>query len=253
MSDSKLVLPDTYKGIALFTPGGDLVYAIDPKKQDRWHFHLCFTLQEILSLPEPPHFLVPGYTATIDRWRDRQSGEIHTTAEVYPAVKRYLPLLQVLFDCERWQVAPWREEYCNPSLIETYQDSFSTLWQENQIIVRLDPDNLNIRHSSLVKSTISSSTENKIGRNNAGYVLRLFVSNDNETIEKTLDSIHQILERGLTQPYTLKIIDISKNPDLAESDRISATPALVRVWPKPIKKIVGELDDLERILQIISS
>ena len=59
--------PLAFKGIALFTPGGDVVYCIDPKKQNRWHVQLCGLLQYLLNLPELPHFLVPSYAATLDR------------------------------------------------------------------------------------------------------------------------------------------------------------------------------------------
>ena len=248
--------PQLYKGIALFTPGGDLVYTIDPKKQDRWHLHLCIALQEILDLPEPPHFLVPAYTATIHRWRDPDTKVIKVLAEVYPAVKRYIPLLQVLFDHEQWQVAPWQEEYCNPNLIQTQRESFAALWSENQLILRLDENKLNFRsHTNLdaFQNTTRSLSSKTIKNHNMGYVLRLFISRDNPNMEKTLSTIHQILEQGLTQPYTLKIIDISKNPEQAERDRIFATPALVRVFPEPVKKIVGELEDIEKIVRIIAS
>lgn len=256
MTDSTSPLPELYKGIALFTPGGDLIYTIDSQKHDRWHLHLCLTLQEILSLAEPPHFLVPAYTATIDRWRDRVSGEIKTSAEVYPAVKRYLPLLQVIFENQEWQIAPWQEEYCNLNSIETYRASFPQLWQENEIIVNLDPNNLSYRHlTNQLNSTKFSplAKQKTTNQANIGYILRLFISQDNVNTKKTLDSIHKVLEQGLSQPYTLKIIDITKNPEQAEKNRISATPALVRVYPEPVKKIVGELDDLQRVLKIISS
>ena len=53
MKESSSPLPDFYKGIVLFTPGGDIIYTIDPNKQERWHLHLCLGLQEILGLPEP--------------------------------------------------------------------------------------------------------------------------------------------------------------------------------------------------------
>ncbi|MGL6284372.1 MAG: circadian clock KaiB family protein, partial [Microcoleaceae cyanobacterium] len=75
-----------FKGIALFTPGGDLVYCIDPSKQSRWHLHLCAVLQDILGLPEPPHFLVPAYTATIDQWLDNRTNQIQVAAAIYPLV-----------------------------------------------------------------------------------------------------------------------------------------------------------------------
>ncbi|MFM6041706.1 MAG: circadian clock protein KaiB, partial [Dolichospermum sp.] len=44
----KLSKPQLFKGIALFTPGGDLIYCIDPSKQGRWHLNLCAALREIL-------------------------------------------------------------------------------------------------------------------------------------------------------------------------------------------------------------
>lgn len=258
MTDSTSPLPEFYKGIALFTPGGDLIYTIDSQKQDRWHLHLCLTLQEILGLAEPPHFLVPTYTATIDRWRDLVTGETKTSAEVYPAVKRYLPLLQVLFENQQWQVVPWQEEYCNFNLIETYQESFPQLWQENELIINLDPDKLdypyltrNLSSQTTTMATQKATSQTHVG--NVGYVLRLFISQNNVNTKKTLESIHKILEKNLNQPYTLKIVDITKNPEIAESDRISATPALVRVYPKPVKKIVGELDNLQQVLKIILS
>lgn len=136
-------LPQCFKGIALFTPGGDVIYGIDPNKQAHWHIHLCASLQEILSLSEPPHFLVPGYTATVDRWLDPRSQQIITLAEVYPAIQRYLPLLAVMFETEEivWQIAPWQEEYCDPMIIETYRDRFPQLWEDHDLIVRFDPNN----------------------------------------------------------------------------------------------------------------
>ncbi|MFM7793266.1 MAG: circadian clock KaiB family protein, partial [Microcystis panniformis] len=86
-----------------------------------------------------------------------------------------------------------------------------------------------------------------------GYVLRLFVSGNNANTKHTLESIHQLLERELHHPYTLKVIDISKHPEQAESNHVSAIPTLVRVWPQPVKRIIGEFEDLPRVLQIIAT
>ncbi|MEL6494486.1 MAG: hypothetical protein AAFQ41_05090 [Cyanobacteria bacterium J06623_7] len=110
------ILPQVFKGIALFTPGGDLIYGVDPSKQTQWHAQLCHGLQNILNLANSPHFLVPGYTATVERWIDPATNRLQTIAEVYPAVRRYIPLLQVLFELEAtttWQIAPWQEEHCS--------------------------------------------------------------------------------------------------------------------------------------------
>lgn len=261
-------MPEIFKGIALFTPGGDLVYAIDPNKQDRWHLHLCLTLQEVFGLTEPPYFLLPGYTATVDRWRNQQTGQIEVCAEVYPQVARYLPLLQILFDVKNgWQVVPWKEEHCNPEILATYRQEFPQLWEEKDLIIRLDPnkphrDTGNLAtdltkvesHSPNLKSEqLSIKRSRKSLEHYRGYVLLLFIASNNISTQQTLDSIHYILEQGLSSPYNLKIIDITKNPEQAEKYQVSATPTLIRILPKPRKRIVGELNDLERIIKIISS
>ena len=268
MTQRKSALPRFFKGIALFTPGGDLVYGIDAKKQVRWHLHLCLALQEVFELPEPPYFLLPGYTATLDRWQNHHTGKIEVCAEVYPPVLRYLPLLEVLFGIEHnWQVVPWREEHCHPEIIETYRQEFPQLWEERNVIMRLDPDKpygeprkFDPDLVNTKSKTVNSSPENypsasalRHQQNNRGYVLLLFIASNNLQINQTLDNIHQILEGGLSQPYTLKIIDITKNPEQAESHQVSATPTLLRIWPKPVKRIVGELADIEQIAKIVFS
>jgi len=262
-------LPKSFKGIALFTPGGDLVYGIDANKQVRWHLHLCLALQEVFGLSEPPYFLLPGYTATIDRWQNPQTRKLEVCAEVYPPVAQYLPLLQVLFGIEEhWEILPWQEEYCNPVILESYRQEFPQLWEERDLIIRLDPKNpyLDTKNFAVDLATMELNSANlrsrnatplaksdKSHQNNRGYVLRLFIASNSINTNKTLDNIHHILEKGLSSPYTLKIIDITKNPEQAESNHISATPTLVRIWPKPIKRIVGELTDVERIIKIVSS
>lgn len=259
-----VLLPQLFKGIALFTPGGDLIYCIDPSKRGRWHMHLCIALQESLGLSEPPHFLVPGYTATVDRWFDPHERQVKISAEIYPPVRRYQTLLNAVFETDNliWQTAPWTEESCNPIIIETYRDRFPQLWQENDLIVSLEPDR-QIRHQNSDRSParINNFLNNDpLGHNREfsrpnshTYVLRLFVSGQQNSNEVILERIHQLLERGLGHPYTLKVIDISKHPEQAESNQVSATPTLVRVWPHPVRRIVGELEDIPRVLQILTS
>lgn len=240
----------TFKGIALFTPGGDLVYCIDPNKKGRWHLHLCVSLQEKLSLSEPPHFLVPGYTATIDRDLDPKTGQLLTWAEVYPPVQRYQVLLNAIFGTVGlvWQTSPWQEESCNPIVIETYRHQFPQLWEEHDLIFRLEANEN--QDLGLTQAIPSSSL---LIPQTTSYVLRLFVSGHSWSTQKALESLHQLLEEGLNYPYTLKVIDIVKHPEEAEQYNVSATPTLVRINPKPIRKVVGSFDDMPRILQIIAA
>ena len=252
------VLPNIYKGIALFTPGGDLIYGIDRNKQAQWHNDLCMGLQKIWGLTSTPHFLVPGYTATVERWLNPQTQRIETIAEVHSPVERYIPLLEVLFNLEtttQWHIAPWQEEHCNGAIVETYKSHFPQLWESRDLVIRQDPksslparekQNLERGQNNFVSEALNSDTSN-------GYVLRLFIRSDRSNTEQILSSIHQLLETGLNSPYSLKVIDILKHPQKAISHQVTATPTLLRVSPKPARRIVGQLDDIQRVLNIITS
>lgn len=326
--------------------------------------HLCAALQQILGLPEPPHFLVPGYTATIDRWLDSRTQQIRTSAEIYPLVQKHQALLNAVFDTPNlvWQMAPWQEGLCDPIVLETYQRQFPQLWEEHDLIWRfertaqfsahrerypslvrqdfslvsshressgdkdfsfysrdtdtthtkivsgaghasiqspspleqemlalkqlgldklsptptdasidLNPPNLastslsrsltlteeaNISQSRSLTTTPGDAEEISPEfqvHNTQGYVLRLFVSGHSAATEYILMSLHQLLEQSLRQPYTLKVIDIFKHPEQAEANQISATPTLLRVWPHPVRRIVGDLTDAERVLRVVAA
>ena len=58
----------------------------------------------------------------------------------------------------------------------------------------------------------------------------------------------KILAGELKGMYELKIIDVFKNPQLAEDEKILATPTLSRVLPPPVKRIIGDLSDKEKVL-----
>ena len=70
--------------------------------------------------------------------------------------------------------------------------------------------------------------------------------------EQILKTLQGVLESSRYSPYTLQMIDVSKNPEQAEADQIAATPTLVRISPQPIKRLVGELDNPRAILSLLS-
>lgn len=252
----------SFKAIALFTPGGDVVYCIDPNKQRRWHSDLCIYLQEFLGLSEPPHFLIPCYTATYDQWVNPQTQEIQFSAEAYPPVLQYQTLLNTLFDTGDlvWRPKTNSEEVCNPLVIATYHGQFPELWENHDLIVRVKKNNLIDDFTTLKKRSELPSPALELDlspqpkqHETKGYILRLFVSGHSLVTEKTLQTLHQLLEGSIGDPYTLKVIDVLKHPDLAEADQISATPTLIKVWPKPVRRIVGELNNVETILKLLGS
>lgn len=60
--------------------------------------------------------------------------------------------------------------------------------------------------------------------------------------------LKDILEQDFKGVYVLKLIDVLKSPHLAEEDKILATPTLARVLPPPVRKIIGDLSDREKVL-----
>ena len=82
----------------------------------------------------------------------------------------------------------------------------------------------------------------------AKYVLKLYVTGQTANSVKAITNLKDILKNGLGDLYKLKVIDVVKNPQLAEKDKILATPALVRVLPAPVRKIIGDLSDKEKVL-----
>ncbi|MDJ0524050.1 MAG: circadian clock protein KaiB, partial [Microcystis sp. M53600_WE12] len=61
-------------------------------------------------------------------------------------------------------------------------------------------------------------------------------------------TLKNILEEEFQGVYALKVIDVLKNPQLAEEDKILATPTLAKVLPPPVRKIIGDLSDREKVL-----
>ncbi len=242
--------PEVFKGIALFTPGGDLIYCIDPQKQVRWHLDLCGMLQNLLGLSEPPHFLVPCYGATVDQFFDPHTQKLQQIAEVSPLVFHYQPLLNAVFGFHDliWQVAPLQLEMCEPMVLTTYRDRFPQLWESHDLVVQYKRA---ASHTPTVPLFKLGATTRQESTNPQGYVLRLFVSGHSMATERTLHKIHALLERSLNQPYTLKVIDVTQHPEQAEIDHVTATPTLVRAWPQPTRRIVGNLDHADQLLGML--
>jgi len=80
------------------------------------------------------------------------------------------------------------------------------------------------------------------------YVLKLYVTGQTANSAKAIENLKDVLKNGLNDVYKLNVIDVVKNPQLAEEDKILATPALVRVLLPPVRKIIGDLSDKEKVL-----
>ncbi|KJH70310.1 circadian clock protein KaiB [Aliterella atlantica] len=80
------------------------------------------------------------------------------------------------------------------------------------------------------------------------YILKLYVAGNTSNSIRALKTLKDILEQEFQGIYTLKVIDVLKNPQLAEDDKILATPTLSKILPPPVRKVIGDLSDREKVL-----
>jgi circadian clock protein KaiB len=80
------------------------------------------------------------------------------------------------------------------------------------------------------------------------YNLRLYVAGQTPKSITALVNLKKICEEHLVGRYQIEVIDLLEHPQLAAGDQILAVPTLVRRLPEPLKRIIGNLSDMERVL-----
>lgn len=87
------------------------------------------------------------------------------------------------------------------------------------------------------------------------YRLRLFITGQTPRSSLALANVRRMCEEGLKDTYELEVIDVLQHPEKAEMERIIATPTLARVLPPPLRRVIGDLSDMEKVfigLELIS-
>lgn len=88
----------------------------------------------------------------------------------------------------------------------------------------------------------------KTGPTEESWNLRLYVAGQTPKSITAFANLKKICEEHLAGQYSIEVVDLLKNPQLAKGDQIIAIPTLVRKLPEPIKKIIGDLANTERVL-----
>jgi circadian clock protein KaiB len=78
--------------------------------------------------------------------------------------------------------------------------------------------------------------------------LRLYVTDRSPKCLRAIENLQRVCEEHLAGRYQIKVVDLLENPRLAAEDQILAVPTVVRRLPQPIRKLVGDLSDTERLL-----
>jgi circadian clock protein KaiB len=78
--------------------------------------------------------------------------------------------------------------------------------------------------------------------------LRLYVAGQSPNSVRAIESLHRICDEHVPGRYRIEVVDLRENLRLAADDQILAVPTLVRKLPEPIRKLVGDLSDTDRLL-----
>lgn len=80
------------------------------------------------------------------------------------------------------------------------------------------------------------------------YVLRLFVTGTTSRSQRAISNMRKICEERLAGRYDMEIIDVYENPEATRDHQVIATPTLIKVLPPPLRRIIGDLSDREKVL-----
>ena len=91
-------------------------------------------------------------------------------------------------------------------------------------------------------------TEKKVKTANDMWILRLYVAGQTPKALTAFANLKKICDDQLMGKYSIEVIDLTINPQLGRDDQIFALPTLVRKLPVPVRKIIGDLSNTERVL-----
>lgn len=80
------------------------------------------------------------------------------------------------------------------------------------------------------------------------FRLRLYITGRTSQSQRAIDNLRDICDSELKGLYEVEVIDVLEHPALAEHEKILATPTLVKRLPEPVRKIIGDLSDREKVL-----
>jgi circadian clock protein KaiB len=104
-----------------------------------------------------------------------------------------------------------------------------------------------------MKARSEAATKKNAANGSAPIIeLKLYVAGQTPKSLAALSNLNKICKEHLQGRYKLHVIDLVKKPQLAQGDQILAIPTLVRKLPTPIRKIIGDLSDLEKVVVVLN-
>lgn len=92
-------------------------------------------------------------------------------------------------------------------------------------------------------------TDGHLPADESRYVLRLFVTGATPRSVRAIANLRLVLQQELSERYELEVIDIYENPQAASQYQILAAPTLLKLFPEPVRRIIGDLSDMGQVLR----
>jgi circadian clock protein KaiB len=80
------------------------------------------------------------------------------------------------------------------------------------------------------------------------FILKLYITGSTPNSERAIANLQRLSEEELDARYKIMVIDVIENPQLAEDEKILATPTLIKMLPPPLRRVIGDLSDTEKVL-----
>jgi circadian clock protein KaiB len=80
------------------------------------------------------------------------------------------------------------------------------------------------------------------------YILKLYITGQTPRSAQAIANLQYICAEWLNDQCEVTVVDVLEQPDLAEQDRVLATPTLIKVSPPPSRRVIGDLSDIEKVL-----
>jgi circadian clock protein KaiB len=99
----------------------------------------------------------------------------------------------------------------------------------------------------VLRNAFNSNTF-KRGGSLSKYILTLYVTGTSPRTKIAIDNLNRICAQELDGQYELEIVDVLEHPQRAEDEKILATPTLIKQLPPPLRRVIGDLSDKEKVL-----
>jgi circadian clock protein KaiB len=105
-----------------------------------------------------------------------------------------------------------------------------------------------INHNVVAPEALDVNTATTVSESERRLVLKLFICGSSPRAESAVANLRHICDNDLRGNYSLEVIDVLEQPALAEEAKVLATPTLIKLLPLPLRRIIGDLSDKEKLL-----